>query len=576
MTQTNDPARTTATPNPVYPPETGAGTRVAHPEHPEIHNRRDDAGSASIQHDIDRTRGQMDRTLEELGERLRPGNLLDSAVGYFAGSKTPSASQGSGRDDDAVRRAATNVASTAWEKVKGNPVPSALIGAGLAWLFLKDDRPIWEHFGGSSSSSSSSRSSSSSPSRSRGGRDEAMRRRIERNSREPETYGGSYVDARTGEPYDVEHYGPERAQGGGYREDRDYDDRSHDSRAGRAARYAGSAARSAGGYAASGASRAGRAAGGAASSAASGVGSLLHTAADKAADAAGYVAHKAGDLASSAAGAVGGAASSASHAAGDAARGGASYASDSARRARSGAGHYSRETAAAARRYGRQGYGYSRERFEYARVEHPLAVGLGALAAGVLAGLAVPRTRVEDEQFGRYSREAKDFAGDAAHEAYDRGRRVAERGVETAQGAAGREGLTVDSLKGEAGTLYEHASQAAGRVLGEVQRAAGELTEEAKRAAAHVGEDAKRAASNIAGELKDEASQVGRDAQSTAGRVGGQAKSEAQSLTDEAKQSHLNPANLADAVKHVAQETKDAVADEAEHQKDEAKREHSA
>ena len=564
MTTHNDPS--------TYPPETGA-TGAPRPDHPEVHNRRDDADSATIQNDIDRTRGLMDRTLEELGERLRPGNLVDSAVGYLAGSNTPSASQGAARDDDRVRRAAGAVASTAWDKIKSNPMPSALIGAGVAWLFLKDnDQPSFSGSGGGS--------------RSRGRYDRGdARRRLRRD--EPEMYAGSLVDARTGEPYDRETYGREyRGQGGQYREgggeyvgayeDRDYDDRGHDSgglrrrvrgAAASGARYAGGAAASgaryAGSAAASGAKSAGHLAAEAASSAASGVGSALSSAAHAVGDAAGYVGEK-----------ITGAASSTAETAGEAGRAGRQYASgaagragDSARRGQAGAVHYSRQASDAARRYGRQGYGYSKERFEYARTEHPLAVGLGALAAGVLAGLVVPRTRVEDEQFGLYSRQAKDAAGDLAGEAYERGKHVVETGIDTAVSEARRQGLTPDQIRDQATQLLEKAKSATGDLQHELTRTASNLYDEAKRAASevagHAVDEAKRAGQQVKDQAADAASGLKSDVQD-----------KAQDVKGDAQRSDLTPSGMKQGVSSIVEKTTQAVKDDAQRQAEEAKRQH--
>lgn len=430
----------------------------------------DDAGrahedSARIQHDIDRTRSDMDRTIDELGERLRPSNLLDTAVGWFAGSSTPSATTHSTHSDDAVRRAATNAGTAVWAKVRENPVASAAIAGGLAYMFFKDDA-----------------------------RDAMTRSRIRRNSREPQMYGGSYVDARTGRLYDMEHYG------------QDMDDERHGRGwTGRMASYAGDKASDAAGSAKSGVSR--------------GAGAV----ADSAKSAASWIGHKVSDAAGSVADAAGHATSDAAHRAGDAA--------SSARHA---GARYGRSAGRGAARYGQQGYAWSRERFDDGVHEHPLVMGIASLAAGVLAGLAVPSTRTEDRAFGSQARHARDMATDAAGEAYERGKHVVERGMETAEEEARRQGVHPSQLKEEAGHL-------AGRV---------------KEAAKHVVDDAKRAGSQMAVEMKD-------DIKNEAGRVG-----------DDAKGRDLTPGSLAESAKAVAGATKQAVVDEAKHQKDEAKRQH--
>jgi hypothetical protein len=399
----------------------------------------------------------MDRTIDELGERLRPSNLLDTAVGWFAVSSSPSVA---GHTDDTVRRAAGNAGATVWAKVRENPIPSAAIAAGIAYMFLKDDA---QH---------------------------AMARsRIRRNRREPDMYGGSYVDARTGEPYDKEHYGD------------DMEERHGKGWTGRMAGYASDKASDAAGSAKGGMSRG------------------ADAVADSAKSAASWIGHKVSDAAGSVAGAAG-------HATSDAAQ----RAGDAASNARHAGARYGRSAGRGAARYGQRGYAWSRDRFDDGIHDHPVVMGIASLAAGVLAGLAVPRTRTEDQAFGTQARHARDMATEAAGEAYERGKHVVERGMETAEGEARRQGVHPSQLKEEAGHL-------AGRV---------------KEAAKHVVDDAKRAGRAMKDDVTNEA-----------GRVG-----------DDAKDRDITPGSLAESAKAVAGATKQAVADEAKHQKDDARREH--
>jgi gas vesicle protein len=70
--------------------------------------------------------------------------------------------------------------------------------------------------------------------------------------------------------------------------------------------------------------------------------------------------------------------------------------------------------------------------------ENPLGLAVGGIAVGVLAGLLVPSSRVEDEKLGPMADQVKD----AGQEALDRGKEVAQQAAvsakETAQ-QAGRE-----------------------------------------------------------------------------------------------------------------------------------------
>lgn len=71
--------------------------------------------------------------------------------------------------------------------------------------------------------------------------------------------------------------------------------------------------------------------------------------------------------------------------------------------------------------------------------ERPLALGLGAFAAGLLGGLLAPSTRKEDEWFGEASERVR-------HEAMERGMHVAERAIEAAEEKAEEQGMTPREL----------------------------------------------------------------------------------------------------------------------------------
>ena len=437
-----------------------------------VANERDDAQSASIERDIDRTRGRLDSTVDTLVDRLRPSSLIDDVMDYFAsddGGRTQSPRK------EKVRRVAKRAGGGLWDRVTANPVPSALIGAGIAYLFLKGDDLDEDVHEGSAD----------------------MRRRIERNNREPRMYGGSYVDARTGKPYDEENYGEgyERATGRG------------------------------------GSSSSGSSSGG------PGVVDRLKEYAGDAVDgvksAAGYVADKASD----AAGAISGAASSAGSAVSDAAGRTRSALGDAASRT----GDAASSTGGATGRYAgdawhktQRGYAVSRDRIDDAMHEKPLVVGIAALAAGLLAGLAVPRTRYENELVGEYSGDLKNRAGDLAGEAWDRGKTVYEKGLSAAQETARQEGVEPGSLADDASGVVSHAAQSLGKI-----------------------------AEAAVGGLKD-----------TAHDVAEVAKGEAQDVKSDAQDKGLTPANLVEQGKQVAQATTQAVKDEGQKQVDDAKSAH--
>jgi Protein of unknown function (DUF3618) len=71
--------------------------------------------------------------------------------------------------------------------------------------------------------------------------------------------------------------------------------------------------------------------------------------------------------------------------------------------------------------------------------ENPLGLAIGGLAAGFLAGLMLPSTKIEDERVGPIADQVKETAAETGQEALDRGRevagQVAEQAVEGAKEA---------------------------------------------------------------------------------------------------------------------------------------------
>jgi ElaB/YqjD/DUF883 family membrane-anchored ribosome-binding protein len=80
--------------------------------------------SEQIESDIRRTRGRMDATLDELGHRLSARYFMNSLFDWWEAPKSGS------RRNAAAMSAYRSVA----KQVKAHPMPSLLIGAGLAWL----------------------------------------------------------------------------------------------------------------------------------------------------------------------------------------------------------------------------------------------------------------------------------------------------------------------------------------------------------------------------------------------------------------------------------------------------------
>ena len=73
--------------------------------------------------EIDRTRGEMDRTLSAIEHRLTPGQLVDQSIDYLRNS------------------GASEFVQNLGGAAKHNPLPVALVGIGLTWLMALGRQP---------------------------------------------------------------------------------------------------------------------------------------------------------------------------------------------------------------------------------------------------------------------------------------------------------------------------------------------------------------------------------------------------------------------------------------------------
>ena len=76
------------------------------------------SSSAQLEHEAEQTRAELARTLDELRERMTPGQLVDQAVDYAKDTT-------GGEFFRNMRR-----------QMAANPLPVVLIGAGISWLAL--------------------------------------------------------------------------------------------------------------------------------------------------------------------------------------------------------------------------------------------------------------------------------------------------------------------------------------------------------------------------------------------------------------------------------------------------------
>lgn len=387
--------------------------------------------SGEIRDDIRRTRAEMDQTVDRLAERLRPRHLIDDLIEVVRGKVTGPASPAGGTDAGAsAMDEAKHYGSAILGSLKNHPMPAALIGAGLAWLLFDHGR---DGGGGVRTYGSAGR-----PGR---WRDEDLRER-----------GGSFVDARTGEPYDAS-YGEEyrRQYGGG---------------------------------------------GGAGGSGGPG---MMEKAKDAASSAGDKIAGAAGSVKDSIAGAAGSVKDRVTDAVGsarDAMSGATSSAADMGRRA----GEWTGSAYDTSRQGMRRGYQRGREGFEQALNEYPLASAAAALAAGVLTGLLLPGTRVEDRAMGEEADRLKDQAKDAGRDLLDRGKEAASNTANAVAGEAERQGVTPGSLVEK----VKHVAQDAADAARESARREGldDLGEKAKSVAQHGRDVAKEEARRQKDDLK--------------------------------------------------------------------------
>ncbi len=75
-----------------------------------------------IEQDLDRTRSRLGSHLNELQDRLSPGQVLDDLMGYFRGSEGAASSR------------------SLMDNIRGNPMPAAITTIGLAWLMASNPR----------------------------------------------------------------------------------------------------------------------------------------------------------------------------------------------------------------------------------------------------------------------------------------------------------------------------------------------------------------------------------------------------------------------------------------------------
>jgi hypothetical protein len=91
------------------------------------------------------------------------------------------------------------------------------------------------------------------------------------------------------------------------------------------------------------------------------------------------------------------------------------------------------------------GYAYTRDALGTLWEEHPLATGAGVLAMGVVVGMMIPTSRIEQSTFGQTARRLTRRAQSAGRELLEQGRQLADNML-TGTGEAVREMADVGPL----------------------------------------------------------------------------------------------------------------------------------
>jgi len=101
--------------------------------------------SEDIKRQVDHTRAEMDATIDALIDRLDPAAILSKTLHGFlnGGSKAASKSaKVAGKSARAAGKAGNSLADmgeSLLEKAQENPLPTAMIALGAAWLMMSDD-----------------------------------------------------------------------------------------------------------------------------------------------------------------------------------------------------------------------------------------------------------------------------------------------------------------------------------------------------------------------------------------------------------------------------------------------------
>jgi gas vesicle protein len=99
--------------------------------------------------------------------------------------------------------------------------------------------------------------------------------------------------------------------------------------------------------------------------------------------------------------------------------------------------------------------------------ENPIGLAIGSLAAGFVAGMLVPSTRVEDEKIGAMADQVKETAKETGQEALERGKEVAQEAAQSAKDTVQEQGAEhAEELRDSARAKAESTTDAKPPVAG--------------------------------------------------------------------------------------------------------------
>jgi ElaB/YqjD/DUF883 family membrane-anchored ribosome-binding protein len=108
----------------------------------------------------------------------------------------------------------------------------------------------------------------------------------------------------------------------------------------------------------------------------------------------------------------------------------------------------------------RQAYSRSRDRVLTTAEHHPLEVGLVALAAGLMTGLAMRTPEAVNRKLGPTADRLRERTREAGAEMIEKGKRVAEAAASAVKDEAEAQGLTGEELRDKAAAVADRAREA--------------------------------------------------------------------------------------------------------------------